>query len=82
MARSYHTHKSFMAIAEEEKLRAKGFAKIKEYPRFWLCGKLDKDGNIMYRECFSKWDLGNRGQQRDMRQNIGGYHSRKGGKHG
>ena len=30
MARSYHTHKSFMAIAEEEKLRAKGFTKIKE----------------------------------------------------
>lgn len=57
MARTYNTHKDYRTIAEDEKLRSRGFEKIKEYEFYWLCKKLNEDGSTMYRECFSKFDL-------------------------
>ena len=41
---------------EKQKLKA-GFKRIKEYKDFYLYGKYDFAGNLLYRECFSKFDV-------------------------
>ena len=41
---------------EQQKLQ-QGYKRIKEYKNFYLYGKYDKDGNLLYRECFSKFDI-------------------------
>lgn len=51
-----HKKKSYLAIPEQEKLRSKGFVVLKEYKDYYLCGK-EKDDEILYRECFSKFDV-------------------------
>ena len=63
-------HRKYEAIGDDEALRAKRFRKVKEYEFYWLCEKLDQQGNTLYRECFSKWDLGksNRAETRKKRE--------------
>ena len=59
-------------IKEKEKIRAKGFEIIKEYPKFYLCGKI-KDGEILYRECFARTDVDSFKAPKPTRFRIG-YH--------
>lgn len=48
---------SYDVVANNEKNRAKGFVKLKEYENFYLYGKYDEQGNLLYKECFSKFDI-------------------------
>lgn len=48
--------KAYEKITRSEKKRAEGFELIKEYEDFYLYGKY-KDGELLYRECFSKFDI-------------------------
>lgn len=41
---------------EKSKL-ANGYVRIAEYKDYYLYEKRDKDGNFLYRECFSKFDV-------------------------
>ncbi len=55
MALGYETG-NWKKISKFEKLRAKDFAILKEYTHYYLCGKI-KDGKVLYKECFSKFDI-------------------------
>jgi hypothetical protein len=41
----------------EKKKFGKGYIVLKEYEDFYLCGKVDENNKVMYRECFSKFDI-------------------------
>lgn len=41
---------------EKKKVLEKGFARLAEYEYFYLYGKI-KDDKVLYRECFSKFDI-------------------------
>lgn len=41
---------------ERDKVR-QGYQRIKEYETYYLYGKYDNDGNLLYKECFSKFDI-------------------------
>ena len=49
-------HKKWSRIAEDEKARFKDYVKLEEYECFYLCAKI-KDDKVLYRECFSKFDI-------------------------
>lgn len=48
--------KAYEKITKSEKKRAQGFELIKEYEDYYLYGKY-VDGKLLYRECFSKFDI-------------------------
>lgn len=41
---------------EQDKVR-QGYKRLKEYKDYYLYGKYDNDGNLLYKECFSKFDI-------------------------
>lgn len=41
---------------EQKKLES-GYKRLEEYECFYVFGKYDNDGNLLYRECFSKFDI-------------------------
>lgn len=41
----------------QERERAKGFKFIKEYKDYYLYGKYTPEGTLLYKECFSKFDM-------------------------
>lgn len=43
-------------VQELERDRVKDFKFIKEYKHYYLYGKY-KDGKLLYKECFSKFDI-------------------------
>lgn len=49
-------YSSYDSCKELEQKRYKDFRVLEEYECFYLCGKL-QDGEILYRECFSKFDV-------------------------
>lgn len=49
--------RNYGLISEESRRRYKGFEVLKEYQDYYLCGKFTKDGELLYRECFSKFDV-------------------------
>ena len=49
---------SYEKCSEYEKQKIQeGYKRIAEYPSFYLYGKYDRYGNLLYRECFSKFDV-------------------------
>lgn len=58
MALSYgYGVRSVEAVSKAEKERAKNFQLIKEYKTYYLYGRYTQDGKLLYRECFSKFDI-------------------------
>lgn len=56
MAIGYGKSFSDEAINKVDKKRFdEEFKVIKEYEEYYLCGKYDKEGKLMYRECFAKF---------------------------
>ena len=47
----------YSSVSAETKARYKGFEKIKEYEHFYLCGRYNDKGELLYKECFSKFDV-------------------------
>jgi hypothetical protein len=50
-------YSKYSSVSDETKARYKGFEKIKEYEHFYLCGRYTDDGKLLYKECFSKFDV-------------------------
>ena len=51
-------YKQYDVVSNMEKRRAeKDFVRLKEYEHFYLYGKVDKDNNVLYKECFNKIDI-------------------------
>lgn len=51
-------YKQYDVVSNMEKRRAeRDFVRLKEYKHFYLYGKVDKDNNVLYKECFSKIDI-------------------------
>lgn len=48
---------SYDQAHDDEKERAKGFRLIQEYENYYLMGKYTEDNKLLYRECFSKFDI-------------------------
>lgn len=34
-----------------------GYKRLAEYESFYLYGRYDREGNLLYKECFSKYDI-------------------------
>ena len=52
------SQRSYAHISDYEKSKLeKGYKRIKTYEEFYLYGKYDGSGNLLYRECFSKFDI-------------------------
>lgn len=48
----------YTTCPEYEKRRFKsGFIVLEEYEDFYLCGRVNKDNKVIYKECFSKFDI-------------------------
>ena len=58
---------------EQQKLSL-GYKRIKEYKNFYLYGRYDREGNLLYRECFSKFDIDGVPVQKLLR---GAHHRRR-----
>ena len=50
-----YTHKANLT---KDKLKQQGFKRYQRYKYFGVYSKYDKDGNFLYHECFSWFDLG------------------------
>ena len=50
-------YKNYKLLAEESRERYKGFVKLKEYKHYYLCGRFNDKGELLYKECFSKFDV-------------------------
>lgn len=50
-------YRQYDVLSELEKQRAhRDFARLKEYEHYYLYGRV-VDGKILYKECFSKFDI-------------------------
>lgn len=50
-------YSKYSSVSDETRARYKGFEKIKEYEHFYLCGRYNDNGELLYKECFSKFDV-------------------------
>lgn len=53
--RNHHSYDKCSEF-EKEKLK-KGYRRIREYADYYLYGKYNSNGEFLYRECFSKFDV-------------------------
>lgn len=51
----FHSYSS--ASAYEQKKLEENYRRLEEYEWFYVYGKYDNNGNLLYRECFSKYDV-------------------------
>lgn len=51
----FHSYQATSAY--EQKKIEKNYRRLEEYEWFYVYGKYDNDGNLLYRECFSKFDI-------------------------
>ena len=49
---------TYKANLTKDKLKQQGFKRYQRYKYFGVYSKYDKDGNFLYHECFSWFDLG------------------------
>ena len=59
--RKPYAHKNFYnydrcSLYEKGKLE-KGYRRLKEYEHYYLYGKYNENGEMLYKECFSKFDV-------------------------
>lgn len=66
-------HHSYEKCSEYERSKlAQGYKRIKKYAYFYLYGKYDINGNLLYKECFSIFDV--EGPKTQRRQTQGTYY--------
>jgi len=49
--------KSYDGVPETERHRMKDFEVIDKNDKFYICVRKDKHGNVLYKECFSRFDI-------------------------
>ena len=52
-----YARKTYVSAPIAERDRVKEFKFIKEYQYYYLYGKYDINGKLLYRECFNKFDI-------------------------
>ena len=65
--------KGYMYIPKREKEKIKGFKILDEYEEFYLCGKYDDHGKLLYKECFTKFDIDGVQNEKKCRGNHSQY---------
>lgn len=68
--REYHRYDTCSEL--EKKKAEQGYRRLEEYEDFYLYGKYNKDGVLLYKECFSKFDIDGAMKQVARVLNYGG----------
>lgn len=63
----------YKSIPNQEKKRSEGFERLEEYEYFYLCGRY-RDGRLLYKECFSKFDIDGVTNPKMKRECVGKTH--------